>query len=62
MPRPMAYRYRPASDDLFTFHVAVGAFRPCKNRATASRLIAESDFINGDYDIHWLEHYMAGEK
>ena len=26
------------------------------------RLIAESDFINGDYDIHWLEHYMAGEK
>jgi acetyl-CoA carboxylase biotin carboxylase subunit len=25
------------------------------------RLIAENDFINGDYDIHWLEHYMAGE-
>jgi acetyl-CoA carboxylase biotin carboxylase subunit len=25
------------------------------------RLIAENDFINGDYDIHWLEHYMAGK-
>ena len=23
------------------------------------RLIAENDFINGDYDIHWLERYMA---
>ncbi|MDE1900727.1 MAG: acetyl-CoA carboxylase biotin carboxylase subunit [Alphaproteobacteria bacterium] len=22
------------------------------------RLIAEPDFINGDYDIHWLEHYL----
>ncbi len=22
------------------------------------RLIAESDFINGDYDIHWLEKYV----
>jgi acetyl-CoA carboxylase biotin carboxylase subunit len=21
-------------------------------------LIAESDFINGDYDIHWLEKYV----
>jgi acetyl-CoA carboxylase biotin carboxylase subunit len=25
------------------------------------KLIAENDFINGDYDIHWLEHYMADE-
>ncbi|MDJ0608974.1 MAG: acetyl-CoA carboxylase biotin carboxylase subunit [Kiloniellales bacterium] len=24
------------------------------------RLIADSDFINGDYDIHWLERYMQG--
>ncbi len=24
------------------------------------RLIADSDFINGDYDIHWLERYMEG--
>ncbi|MGF1609501.1 MAG: acetyl-CoA carboxylase biotin carboxylase subunit [Kiloniellales bacterium] len=23
------------------------------------RLIAENDFINGDYDIHWLEAYLA---
>ena len=22
------------------------------------RLIAEPDFINGDYDIHWLEHFL----
>lgn len=22
------------------------------------RLVAESDFINGDYDIHWLEDYL----
>jgi acetyl-CoA carboxylase biotin carboxylase subunit len=26
------------------------------------KLIAESDFINGDYDIHWLEHYMADQE
>jgi acetyl-CoA carboxylase biotin carboxylase subunit len=26
------------------------------------KLIAENDFINGDYDIHWLEHYMADEN
>ncbi|MDH3593589.1 MAG: acetyl-CoA carboxylase biotin carboxylase subunit [Rhodospirillales bacterium] len=25
------------------------------------RLIAENDFINGNYDIHWLEHYMSRE-
>ncbi|MFA5041286.1 MAG: acetyl-CoA carboxylase biotin carboxylase subunit [Bdellovibrionales bacterium] len=25
------------------------------------RLIAEHDFINGDYDIHWLENYLDGE-
>ncbi len=25
------------------------------------RLIAENDFINGDYDIHWLERYMSDE-
>ena len=23
------------------------------------RIIAEPDFINGDYDIHWLEHFLA---
>jgi acetyl-CoA carboxylase, biotin carboxylase subunit len=23
------------------------------------RLVAESDFINGDYDIHWLERFLA---
>ena len=23
------------------------------------RLIAEPDFINGDYDIHWLEKFLA---
>jgi acetyl-CoA carboxylase biotin carboxylase subunit len=23
-------------------------------------LIADNDFINGDYDIHWLEHYVDG--
>jgi acetyl-CoA carboxylase biotin carboxylase subunit len=22
-------------------------------------LMAETDFINGDYDIHWLERYLA---
>jgi acetyl-CoA carboxylase biotin carboxylase subunit len=22
------------------------------------RIIAEADFINGDYDIHWLEHFL----
>ena len=26
------------------------------------RLIAENDFINGDYDIHWLERYMADSE
>jgi acetyl-CoA carboxylase biotin carboxylase subunit len=25
------------------------------------RIIAEPNFINGDYDIHWLEHLMAEE-
>jgi acetyl-CoA carboxylase biotin carboxylase subunit len=25
------------------------------------RIIAEPNFINGDYDIHWLEHLMAGK-
>jgi hypothetical protein len=25
------------------------------------RLIAEPDFINGDYDIRWLERIVAGE-
>ena len=24
-----------------------------------SRLVAAPDFINGDYDIHWLEKYLA---
>ncbi len=26
------------------------------------RLIAENDFINGDYDINWLEHLMEGTR
>ncbi|MDE2029685.1 MAG: acetyl-CoA carboxylase biotin carboxylase subunit [Alphaproteobacteria bacterium] len=26
------------------------------------RLIAEPDFINGDYDIHWLEKYLDKKK
>jgi acetyl-CoA carboxylase biotin carboxylase subunit len=25
------------------------------------RIIAEPDFINGDYDIHWLEKFLAGK-
>ena len=25
------------------------------------RLIAQPDFINGDYDIHWLEHFLEGK-
>ena len=24
------------------------------------RLIGAQDFINGDYDIHWLEKFVAG--
>ena len=26
------------------------------------RLILERDFINGDYDIHWLEKLVAGNE
>jgi acetyl-CoA carboxylase biotin carboxylase subunit len=26
------------------------------------RLISESDFVNGDYDIHWLEHFLKNLK
>ena len=26
------------------------------------RLIGESDFINGDYDIHWLERYVDSQE
>jgi acetyl-CoA carboxylase biotin carboxylase subunit len=26
------------------------------------RLIGENDFINGDYDIHWLERYLGSEE
>ncbi|MCC0023554.1 MAG: acetyl-CoA carboxylase biotin carboxylase subunit [Hyphomicrobiaceae bacterium] len=26
------------------------------------RLIREPDIIAGNYDIHWLEHYLAGDK
>ena len=26
-----------------------------------ARLIAEQDFVNGDYDIHWLEKLMQGD-
>jgi len=25
------------------------------------RLIAQPDFINGNYDIHWLEHFLEGK-
>ncbi len=27
-----------------------------------NRLIVQRDFINGDYDIHWLEHLLAGKR
>ena len=27
-----------------------------------ARLIAEPDFLNGDYDIHWLEKYLGHRK
>jgi acetyl-CoA carboxylase, biotin carboxylase subunit len=27
-----------------------------------SRLVSEPDFINGDYDIHWLERLIAGGR
>ena len=26
------------------------------------RLIGETDFINGDYNIHWLEKMLSGQK
>jgi len=26
------------------------------------RLINQPDFINGDYDIHWLENFLNGRK
>ena len=26
------------------------------------RLIAQNDFINGNYDIHWLERFMKGDE
>jgi acetyl-CoA carboxylase biotin carboxylase subunit len=26
------------------------------------RLIGETDFINGDYNIHWLEKLLSGHK
>lgn len=26
------------------------------------RLVAEPDFINGDYDIHWLEKFLSSKK
>ncbi|MDR3515337.1 MAG: acetyl-CoA carboxylase biotin carboxylase subunit [Azospirillaceae bacterium] len=25
-------------------------------------IVAQPDFLNGSYDIHWLEHLMSGEK
>jgi acetyl-CoA carboxylase biotin carboxylase subunit len=27
-----------------------------------NRLIVQRDFINGDYDIHWLENFLAGKR
>ncbi|MEI6985297.1 MAG: acetyl-CoA carboxylase biotin carboxylase subunit [Rhodospirillaceae bacterium] len=27
-----------------------------------NRLIIQRDFINGDYDIHWLEHLLTGKR
>ncbi len=30
--------------------------------ALHQRLIGENDFINGDYDIHWLERYLGDEE
>ncbi len=26
------------------------------------RIVENSDFVNGDYDIHWLERFVAGEE
>ena len=26
-----------------------------------NRLVRDNDFVNGDYDIHWLERFMAGK-
>ena len=26
------------------------------------RLMAETDFVNGDYDIHWLERLVIGDE
>jgi acetyl-CoA carboxylase biotin carboxylase subunit len=26
-----------------------------------AKIIENSDFINGDYDIHWLERFVAGD-
>jgi len=26
------------------------------------RLVEVADFVNGDYDIHWLEHFIEGER
>jgi acetyl-CoA carboxylase biotin carboxylase subunit len=25
------------------------------------KIIENSDFVNGDYDIHWLERFVAGD-
>ena len=25
------------------------------------KIVENSDFVNGDYDIHWLERFVAGD-
>ena len=41
-------------------HVA-GLNRRCSRCPGRSRIIAAPDFINGAYDIRWLEKFVAGE-
>ena len=26
------------------------------------RLMGEPDFVNGEYDIHWLERFVGGDE
>src|SRR5499433_2042845 len=48
-------RLRRALEEIF-----VGGIK--SNIELHRRMIAEPDFINGDYDIRWLERYVAAES
>ena len=48
-------RLRRALEEIF-----VGGIK--SNIELHRRLIAEPDFINGDYDIRWLERFVAAES